>query len=62
MRVDVEQALYLGRMLSGAVLAWVAVWVAFGPELSRAVGRLLTWREGRLPAAEEPGAGSPPSD
>ncbi len=57
MRLGVDEALYLGRIATGAVLATGAIWVAFGPELGRAVDWLLTWREGRQPTAD----GVPPT-
>ncbi len=46
MRLTGEQAIYLGRMLMGGVLAWIALWVAFGPEVVRVLGRLGLRRVG----------------
>jgi len=38
--VTADEALFLLRLLIGGVLAGAAVWVSFGPELSRALARL----------------------
>ena len=59
MRLSVDQALYLGRIVTGAVLATGAVWVAFGPELWGVLDWLLAWRGARQPAADVIAPGTP---
>lgn len=49
-----ESGLTLSRFLIGGVLAWVAVSVAFGPELIRTLARLRSRSFETVPIVEPP--------
>ena len=61
--VTSEHLPFLARLLSGGLLAWAAVWIAFGPEIVRALGRLGLSVEGRGTTADhaDGGNGSAPA-
>jgi len=51
---SMESGLTLSRFLIGGVLAWVAVSVAFGPELIRTLARLRSRSFETVPIVEPP--------
>jgi hypothetical protein len=55
-----EHIPFLARALTGGILAWAAVWVAFGPEIARTVGRLVAQRAA-TPEQGDAGDGSEPA-
>jgi len=58
-----EHIPFLARILSGGLLAWAAIWVAFGPEIARTLGRLGLSADGRAttPDRADGGNGSAPA-
>jgi hypothetical protein len=54
---------FLARIFGGGLLAWAAVWVAFGPEIAQTLGRLRLSVEGRGTTADhaDGGNGSAPA-
>lgn len=46
-------SLHLGRLVTGLLLATAGIWVAFGPELRRALARRRREPERALPPAIE---------